>query len=306
MADDQRYATPTALRAAITDRLRHVAEEYPNRPLPDLLRQFAYDRLLYRIFTSEDRNRWVLKGATALLARLHGQARHSIDVDLHDQAGGLDDAERALRSAAERDGKDHFRFVLAPGRRLVEGRRALRVNVTAYLGATEFARFNVDLVAGTGMTDSPEEAEPLVSAEVPGLPQTTYQIYPLADHVADKLFATVERHSRLDGPAIASTRYRDLVDLVMIARHESVEAEALQAALRAQSERRGLELPDEFRPPDDAGWRAGYAKIVKDLPGLVEANYDAAVETVRRFVEPALHGLAQGRWSLEAQAWIDT
>src|ERR1700674_3758457 len=103
MTDEQRYATPDALRAAITARLRTAASKDKNRSLPDLLRQFVYDRLLYRIFTSEDADRWVIKGATALLARLHGEARHSIDVDLYNRQGGLDDAEAALRAAAERD-----------------------------------------------------------------------------------------------------------------------------------------------------------------------------------------------------------
>jgi predicted nucleotidyltransferase component of viral defense system len=91
------YATPIALRSAITDHLRILAAERPGRSLQDLLRQFAYDRLLYRVFSGPDSDRWVLKGATALLARLGGDARHTVDVDLYDRSGNLDEAE--LRSA---------------------------------------------------------------------------------------------------------------------------------------------------------------------------------------------------------------
>ena len=61
-----------------------------------LLRQFSYDRLLCRVF-STDPERWVLKGATAMLARLEGRARHTLDVDLYRRDGSLTDAERALR-----------------------------------------------------------------------------------------------------------------------------------------------------------------------------------------------------------------
>jgi predicted nucleotidyltransferase component of viral defense system len=93
------YATPIALRSAITDHLRILAAERPGRSLQDLLRQFAYDRLLYRVFSGPDSDRWVLKGATALLARLGGDARHTVDVDLYDRSGNLDEAELALRSA---------------------------------------------------------------------------------------------------------------------------------------------------------------------------------------------------------------
>ena len=62
------YATPQALRQAVTARLRALSVERPETRLGDLLRQFAYDRLLARVF-SEHPERWVLKGATAMLAR---------------------------------------------------------------------------------------------------------------------------------------------------------------------------------------------------------------------------------------------
>jgi nucleotidyltransferase AbiEii toxin of type IV toxin-antitoxin system len=305
MNEEHRYATPVALHAAITDRLRSAARRDPSRSLADLRRQFAYDRLLYRIFTGEGRERWVLKGATALLARLGGQARHSVDIDLYDQTGNLTDAEAALQAAAARDAGDQFRFALAPGRRIAQGGVALRVPATAYLGATEFERFNVDLAAGAGMTGEPDEADPLVPVEIPGIPQARYRVYPLADHVADKVFGIVERHARQDGPAIASTRYRDLTDLVLIARRERVEAQALEAALRAQAERRRLGVPSEFRPPDDSLWRSGYARIAKDVANLEEKEFDAAVETARRFVEPVLKGVARGRWNPDRQAWME-
>ena len=71
------YATPAALRRALTDRLAAAAAEGPWR-LADLQRQFAYDRLLHRLYLLDDG--WILKGATALLAR-HLSVRHTIDLD---------------------------------------------------------------------------------------------------------------------------------------------------------------------------------------------------------------------------------
>lgn len=58
------YASPQALRRVVTDRLRNVAEQQAGAQVSDLLRQFAYDRLLARAFTA-DPDRWVLKGAAA-------------------------------------------------------------------------------------------------------------------------------------------------------------------------------------------------------------------------------------------------
>lgn len=304
-ATEPQYETPVALRAAITGRLRSMATKDRTRSLSDLLRQFAYDRLLYRIFTSVDAERWVLKGATALLARLGGGARHSIDVDLYDQSGSLEKAETALKASAQQDAGDQFRFVLAPGRQMIEEGTALRVPVTAYLGATEFAKFNVDLVVNTGMTGRPELSDPLVRVDVPGVPQTKYFIYPLADHVADKVFAIIERHHRVGRPSIASSRYRDLADLVVIARRETVDAIALRQALQSQSRRRSVEVPTELMVPDSSEWRAGYSRIARAIPGMRERDYDSAVVTARRFVDPLLNKTARGRWASERQEWVE-
>ncbi len=160
MTEDARYRTPQALNRAITDRLRTLSAE-TGQPLQDLRRQFAYDRFLSRVFTAQP-ERWVLKGGTAMLARLGAYARHSDDIDLLSQTQGVSEsealleAELALRQAVTTDLNDQFRFTLDPGRRVADGGIALRVTVTAFLGVTEFARFHVDLVVGLHMTGSPD------------------------------------------------------------------------------------------------------------------------------------------------------
>ena len=114
---ERRYADPAALRQAINARLRALVGKDPQLQLTDLQRQFAYDRFLTRVFLAPDRERWVLKGAAALLARLHARARHTLDLDLYREDSGLDEAEAALRAAAGLDMGDFFRFTLSPGGR---------------------------------------------------------------------------------------------------------------------------------------------------------------------------------------------
>jgi hypothetical protein len=138
------------MRNAIADRLRPLARDR-GVELSSLQRQFAYDRLLCRIFGA-DPGRWVLKGATAMLARLGADARHTRDIDLLSRAGDPDEAERALRSAAAGDVGDYFTFTLNPGRRITQGAGAVRVDVVAFLGLAKFASFHVDLVADLAMT----------------------------------------------------------------------------------------------------------------------------------------------------------
>ena len=66
MSAGDRYATPAAFRRALTDRLKAAANE-GRWNLPQLQRQVAYDRLIERLYLVDDG--WIVKGATALLAR---------------------------------------------------------------------------------------------------------------------------------------------------------------------------------------------------------------------------------------------
>lgn len=296
-----RYASPQALRRAVTDRLRELAEQRSSARLGDLLRQFAYDRLLARVFTA-DPDRWVLKGAAAMLARLPAAARHSKDIDLYSQTGDLDEAERALRRAATVDLGDYFRFELGAARPLEQETKTMRVPVTAYLGPTEFASFHADLVAGLSMTGKADEVRALIDIDV-GLPQPTYRAYPVADHIADKVCAMIETHLRKSGEQAASTRYRDLVDLATFARSSEIHGEALSVALRSESQRRGLTLPDQLADPPGADWPAGYARAVREAPNLPDRDLQSALRIVRSMLNPILAGQPVARWDPTTLSW---
>lgn len=298
---DERYDDPLALRQALKDRLRRLADEGGGQ-LTDLQRQFAYDRLLARVFEAEP-ERWVLKGATAMLARLQGAARHTVDVDLYSRTGGLADAEQSLRAIAQTDLGDHFRFELQAARAMTQGARALRIPVVAYLGATEFAHFHVDLVTDLVMTGVPEEVLPLVPIELPGIVRTSYRAYPLADHIADKVCGLLETHPRVGATAIASTRYRDLVDLATFAHTASIDAAALETALVSEALRRELELPRRLKTPIGTDWQAGYARVARDAPGLEERDLRSAMTLVGAFIDPILSGAATGFWDTAMIRW---
>lgn len=64
------YRSAHAFRAALRDRFAAIAAVDPRFGVDALQRQFAYDRLPARAFSGTDAERWVLKGAGALPARL--------------------------------------------------------------------------------------------------------------------------------------------------------------------------------------------------------------------------------------------
>lgn len=295
------YADPRALRSAIADRLRPLAKDR-GIPLANLQRQLAYDRLLCRVFAS-DPERWVLKGATAMLARIGPGARHTRDVDLLHREGGLQEAELALRRAARLDLHDFFTFTLAAGQLLTQAGQALRVPVEADLGVKRFATFHVDLVAALTMTGAPASFARIVPVEIPGLSSAGYLVYPLADHLADKVCALHETHQRASGQQDPSTRYRDLADLAVFAHSVTVDAAELIAALDSEAARRRLALPQTVTIPADANWRRGYARIARDAPLLQERDLGPALETVRRLIDPILQRRARGAWHHETLRW---
>lgn len=93
---------------AVTDKAR-TASRATGIPPQELTRRFVYDRFLARVF-ADPHEPWVLKGGTAVLARVN-DARHSKDVDLLRHLGDVDEALVALRQACALDLSDHFRFV---------------------------------------------------------------------------------------------------------------------------------------------------------------------------------------------------
>lgn len=298
---EPRYTTPQALRQAVTARLRTLAANRPGTTLSDLQRRFAYDRLLARVFMA-DPDGWVLKGAAAMLARLPTAARHSKDIDLYRRHGDLTEARKALAAAAALDLADHFRFTLGAVQPLTQGARALRVPILAYLGATQFAGFHADLVADLMMTATPDDVPALIDIDF-GLVKPKYRAYPVADHIADKVCAMFETRPRAGGDPIASTRYRDLVDLATFARTIEIDGLALTTALSSEARRRDLELANHLPDPPGTDWRAGYARTVKDAPNLPDRDLASALHTVRAMLDPVLAATRPGTWHPASLSW---
>jgi hypothetical protein len=251
------YATAAAMRAGLRDRFAAMVSAGTGHRLDQLQRQFAYDRLLARVFNGPDAERWVLKGAGALLAPLP-EARHSLDLDLAytftpataaDSTADaiLAEAVSALHTAADRDLGDHFRFEITRTSALQEQARGRRLDLVVYLGA-RYAAFHVDVVVGTAMTGVPDSSPPLTPLKIEGLVRPSYRLFPLADHIADKLCAIIEVHDR-GGQAQPSTRVKDLVDLALIATTQQIDGAALQRAVALGAAHRGLAPPDTLRRP---------------------------------------------------------
>ena len=291
------YSSPAAFRRALTDKLRDLATS-SQWALPQLQRQMAYDRLLERLYLVDQD--WIVKGATALLARNLG-VRATIDVDVFRNAE-LATAEADVALAANLDIGDWFRFEIGTARQLADAENGVRLPVTAFVGATRWAQFHIDLMGSNiRMTGVPEEMPALARVVMPDVEQHGYRVYPLVDHIADKVIAIVERHR--DHP---STRFKDLVDLVAIVTEVSVEADLQRAAIDSEANRRGVTLPEYFDIPDLALWRTGYERAALDSLLPLAHKLDEALAIVRPFVDALFDGTAKGTWNPATRQWAHT
>jgi Nucleotidyl transferase AbiEii toxin, Type IV TA system len=302
MTGADEYRDGVALWSAVASRAKTIAKETGGSSHA-LLRRFVFDRFLARVF-QEPNSPWVLKGGTAVLARVH-DARTTKDVDLFHQANSLDAALEALREAlTEVRIDDHFRFVMTKVEpSLGGGQPALdgyRVSVDAYCGAQKKDSFGVDLVTGSMMTTHPE-IRVATALDVRGIAAAPLRLYPVVDHIADKLCATQATYG--DAGTQRSSRVRDLVDLVVLGRTQDIDGDQLIAAISAEWVHRSLPGRPVFAPP--ALWETQYPRIARTV-GACEGitTFPAAVAFVTALLNPALNGSAAGqRWSAALGNW---
>lgn len=304
MTQPLRYATGRDLLAAVKARAADQARGH-GLTVQHVIRQFVYDRLLARLFHDPDAI-WVLKGGNALMTREPDVARASLDLDLAARRTQehLDSLLHKLEEAAALDLGDHFRFVIV-GRREHQGDTqpnvvGYQLTLAAYCGIKKIDTIKIDLVTGTLITGTPQPVA-RSSLSIDGLDPVIVTVYPIADHVADKVCATAETH----GPrGRASSRVRDLVDLVVIATTQTLRADELSRAISLEWSYRGLPGPPTFRPPSD--WAAGYVGLARRTPACARyPTFEHAVRLISdAFLGPTLAGDDTGKtWDPSELAW---
>jgi len=294
--------TPAAFGASVRDRLKN-ASRATGRSVNELAREFVLQRFLARVFDDPD-SPWILKGGTGLLVRLPG-ARYSQDLDLLHRSTDLRAAAAELAELSGRAGDDPFRFVLGPPRVMTGGVAGATISVTAYLGVAEFGSFPVDLSTELTVVAAVERQRPRTVIDMPALPvMPEVTLYPLPDQVADKLCAIYQRYGAELAP---SSRWRDLVDLLLIIGNFRLDGELTSRAVAAEAERRVLVLPERIIVPGP-GWARGYRDLARRTTLASSLHdFDAALRAAAACFDPLLAGeVRAGWWDPAAERWTDT
>ena len=156
MKPPRKYASATAFRVALEDRLKRLAQE-ENIDLQRVRRQAAFDRLLCRLFAKPDAP-WLLKGVYAMELRLK-TARTTRDMDLalkqlpmptRDWDANASTVLEALREVGLLDLGDFFTFVFGDAVQDLDAAPygGARFPVDARLAGRSFVKFHLDVSTG--------------------------------------------------------------------------------------------------------------------------------------------------------------
>jgi len=196
---------------------------------------------------------------------------------------------------------DHFTFEFGEVAQELQGAPggSLRVRVIARLAGQELTTFHVDLASGDALVDSPDILRGSNLLQFAGIVPVEFPVYPVSQHLAEKLHAYTLPRSQ------ENTRVRDLVDLVVIAAAEKVDAARLYRCVEATFDLRGTHPIMNWLPEPPASWEQPFAAIALEAVNLPTTDLWEGHAIAAQFWNPFLLDSAvhqiwfpdQRRWS---------
>lgn len=237
-----------------------------------------------------------------MLARIP-TTRRTLDADLFEQGYDLDQSLEDLKRLASKDLHDFFTFTFDSVTPIAQGDNqpyldGYRVVFRMSLGTKELSNIHVDLVTHQGALQNVEVISPRnLPALIKKMESHQYRLYPIANQIADKACAVVERISGRE-----STRIKDLVDLIIIANTQDCNATELSEALRSECHRRHLPFPLVFHVP--GSWKTSqFRKTAASTPAR-SYDLEEAEDLVIRFLNvPISDGTPSTHWNHADLRW---
>ena len=285
MARDLRNAG-ASVRARLLEHARTKGADFQI-----LLTRYAIERLLYRLSVSDQRDRFVLKGAMLFSTWVVDPFRPTRDLDLlgigdPDPAAVAETFRTICRTAVPDDGVifNADRLAAAAIREHAEY-GAVRVKTSATIAGARIA-IQVDIGFGDIVTPAPVViAYPtLLDGPVPNV-----CAYPVETVVAEKFQALVAL-------GVGNTRLKDFYDLWFIAQTFDFDRTTLTTAVHRTFERRRTQLPTElptglgeaFAADKAAQW---IAFLTRESMAAAPQQFATVVTDLRKFLMPFLGGV---------------
>lgn len=259
-----------------------------------------------RVFTSDDG--WLLKGGQALLVRCGGRARYSRDIDLfRPQADDLATAVEALRTAAKRDLGDFFTFTEAAPVSHADETGGAKLKFTVLIGTRKVGTVNVDIVVRRSPTGRPTAVDmtPAVPIDWPDVwPQVL--LYPLLDHLADKICAMYEWHATAPVPRPAAAIWQ--TSCSSLNKKQSPATPSKQPSTANESDALApaptYAYLRDSKIPDPTFWKTNYPPAAAEVTGLIGCHtLTEAAAAAEVFATPLLASQDPGVWNPSNAQW---
>jgi hypothetical protein len=298
MTDQQKYATPTAMRAALEQRLRE-RHDSSGLPLDRLRKEAALQRLLARIAAAAPAGSWALKGGMAMIARVSYRARATADADAT-WRGARGELRDMLDRASVLDLNDNFEFVIGQGRRIQgEGSEGgFRYPVAARLASRIFENLRIDVNIVTEDPRPIEEIELRNLLDFAGIPAVLVPAICPQQQLAEKLHAYTRSYGQQE-----NGRAKDLYDMLIIAQELQLPAQAgLAAACQQTFGMRQTTWPPTLGPPP-GDWVAAWQGFVDDYR-IQFADLDSAYNALASFWLPIFaESEPTATWHADSWTW---
>ena len=291
--------------SSILARLRNLAREhYANLPANMMLLLYAQQGLLARLESSRHNDQFVLKGALSLFVRYGNAARPTEDIDL--AAQGFPNSVEAMTDVIAEictlPFEDGLRFdPNSINARVINEALAypgVSMLIQANLGASR-AQVQLDRSFGNAITP-----EPVRLAFPPLLLKTAIgvRVYPLETVIVEKFAALIEIGE-------ATTRMKDIYDLLTILSSQTFEAHVVLQALDRSFQARGtpvaaiaptLAIDFAQSPALSQRWRQYLNRTRFTAPEFAEV-----MTLIRAFFSPLLlEDQTQGTWQPNQTGWV--
>jgi hypothetical protein len=291
--EPKRYATATAFRRALEDRLQDIAGK-ESVDLQRLRRQVAFDRLLARLFQAAQPSAlpWVLKGGYAMELRIKA-ARTTKDIDLTMRSifsSGEKKGDKKnlavlekLQEAAAFSSDDFFVYTIGEAISDLDAvpYGGARFPVDARLDGRVFVGFHLDVGIGDAVMEPLEVIEGRDWMGFAGIASPSLYMIPREQQFAEKLHAyTLPRHGAVN------SRVRDLVDMVLLIQSGTLTNDKVAEAIRVTFERRKTHASPNALPLPPAQWQKPYEALARECG--ISGQVEDAFAVLRIFLKPIL------------------
>lgn len=217
--------------------------------------------------------------------------------------GRADDEEAAvedLAAAGQLVLDDFFTFVVRRTGAFddTDDFRAIRFHVTAELAGPVFDQFVVDVGFADSISWTPDAIETSDLLSFAGIERIRVPALPLTQHIAEKVHAYTRRYGATGRD---STRPKDLVDILLIAGSELLDAASLRQALETTFEQREQQSLPSSLPAPPTSWQEPYRRLAAEV--ALEPELDKAFAEAAAFLDPILAGRIDGEWDPERRTW---